>query len=149
MLWLRTGARLLLILPALFWNSPVLAAGIDPGEFELFTDDQAGSTECVVGTRLILVHSQERGDLASLENFAQGYCPEFVPPNPRTFHITSIEDDGGGGHIYKGSNPDAGESHAITIIDHRADPLASRLARVIQVVEEGPQGISILRSRRK
>lgn len=128
--------------------TPALAADFKTGSFELYDQPHHKvDSFCDHGTKLVLDKAEVQGNMAHMENYLRGACEIFVPPNPRTYKITSVKDDGCGSRIYKGTYQDNRGVGAVEIIDNRGRTCENVIAALVVVTESGPDGSHIMYSR--
>jgi hypothetical protein len=87
---------------------------------------------CDVGTHLVLDRGQLFGDFAYLENFVNGVCDLYVPPEARTYRLSTGR-DGCGSLVYTGSIP--GTQRTVEIVDNRTRICDDVIPALLVVIE--------------
>lgn len=102
-----------------FLSLPVIAApSLRGGGFDLYSEPHYVSSDCNLGTGLILDRGKYLGEVAVLEDFVKGTCKIAVRPNTRYTKLTFVSSNCGS-KIYQGSFMSAENFVVATIVDHR------------------------------
>jgi hypothetical protein len=111
-----------LIAPAIFislLSGPSFAATkFQVGSFDLFSEPGHVSSDCNLGTGLILDRGRLLGDVAVFEDFVKGTCKVGVRPNTRFSKLSFVRANCGS-RIYEGGFLTAEGYVQVTITDHR------------------------------
>lgn len=117
----------------------------DSATFRLFHKPKYKMDGCDQYVSLTLSETNAKKKVATLENGLAGFCEIYVAPNPRTFQITKIADDGCGSMVYTGVRRSKdGEPIRLKITDNSRRMCEDVVAAVIVVDEEYADGVSSL-----
>jgi hypothetical protein len=94
------------------------AAKFQVGSFDLYSQPGHVSSDCNLGTGLILDRGRLLGDIAVFEDFVKGTCKVAVRPNTRFSKLTFVRASCGS-RIYEGGFVTAEGYVQVTITDHR------------------------------
>jgi hypothetical protein len=123
------------------------SAPADSKSFRLYSEPHykvGGFCDRYVSLKLKQTRS---GQVAEMEDGLSGMCEIVVRPNPRSFTIRTVEDDGCGSTVYSGYRRDeAGDILKLTITDNSNRLCENIVAAPIVVQEETPRGLRRLYS---
>jgi hypothetical protein len=94
------------------------AAKFQVGSFDLYSEPGHVSSDCNLGTGLILDRGRLLGDVAVFEDFVKGTCKVAVRPNTRFSKLTFVRSNCGS-RIYEGGFVTAEGYVQVNITDHR------------------------------
>lgn len=137
--------RLSFLLLALAFSS--MASAYQTEAFELYS--QRGYEPggfCDSGTRLILDETELQGKVAFMNEFVAGFCELYAYPNNRHYIISTVEDDGCGSMVYKGSRITTNGPVKLEIIDNRFRICDDIVAARVIVKEGSDNNVSVLYS---
>lgn len=129
-----------LILMSFVFASNAMASDLVPGSFRMF-GTTTPNTGCEIGTSLVLDKGQISGDVVLLKEFVMGFCEIYAVPNQRFFAPKSVEEDGCGSVVIKGSIERNGSREVIEIVDNRARVCKDVIpALVVMTVKDQAKG---------